>query len=122
MRGGAVVARRAHNPKVVSSNLAPATKQPHRNVGLFIGIYFLSMYTVYVLYSIKFDKIYIGYTSNLKQRILSHNYLGKKGYTIRYRPWTVVHIEQFQTKSEAMKREKHLKSGQGRQFIRDYYI
>ena len=36
LRGGAVVARRAHNPKVVSSNLAPATKLASQiTVGLF---------------------------------------------------------------------------------------
>ena len=37
LRGGAVVARRAHNPKVVSSNLAPATKpKPHTTVWGFL--------------------------------------------------------------------------------------
>jgi len=41
------------------------------------------MFTVYVLYSDDYDKIYIGYTSNLKQRLLSHNKLGKKGWTIK---------------------------------------
>lgn len=35
------------------------------------------MYTVYVLYSIRYDKIYIGYTSNLKERLLQHNELSK---------------------------------------------
>ena len=38
------------------------------------------IYTVYVLHSPKFDKIYIGYTSDLEQRMLSHNELGKKGW------------------------------------------
>ena len=80
------------------------------------------MFTVYVLYSSKFDKLYIGYTTNLKQRMISHNYLGKKGYTLHYRPWTLVHTESFQTKKQAMRREKQLKSGQGRQFIRDSFI
>ena len=38
------------------------------------------MYTVYVLYSEEHDKIYIGYTSNLEQRLKSHNELGTKGW------------------------------------------
>ncbi len=76
------------------------------------------MYIVYVLYSEKYDKIYIGYTSNLEQRLLSHNELGTKGYTLKYRPWKVIHQEVFPTKAEAMKREKQLKSAQGRVFIR----
>ncbi|MGY6559404.1 MAG: GIY-YIG nuclease family protein [Nitritalea sp.] len=76
------------------------------------------MFTVYALYSQKFDKIYVGFTSNLEQRLLSHNHLGKKGWTIKYRPWSVFHTETFKTKSEALKREKELKTGNGRQFLR----
>ncbi|MCW5921732.1 MAG: GIY-YIG nuclease family protein [Saprospiraceae bacterium] len=75
------------------------------------------MFTVYVLYSAKHDKIYIGYTSNLKQRLISHNELGTKGYTLKYRPWEVVFTEQFQTKTEAIRREKALKTAAGRAFI-----
>ncbi|WP_325635244.1 GIY-YIG nuclease family protein, partial [Parapedobacter sp.] len=45
------------------------------------------MFTVYVLHSGKHDKIYIGFTSNLEQRLKSHNELGKKGWTIKFRPW-----------------------------------
>lgn len=75
------------------------------------------MYFVYVLFSPNYNKIYIGYTSNLEQRFLSHNELGKKGWTIKFRPWTIVHSEKFETKSEAMKREKQLKTAKGREFI-----
>ncbi|MBK0382114.1 GIY-YIG nuclease family protein [Pedobacter sp. SD-b] len=75
------------------------------------------MFTVYALYSEKYGKIYIGYTSNLEQRLISHNTLATKGYTIMFRPWTVIHKEYFGSKSEAVKREKQLKSAQGRKFI-----
>ena len=75
------------------------------------------MYKVYVLYSDSHNKIYIGYTSNIEQRVLSHNELGKKGWTFKYRPWRVVMVESYDTKSEAMKREKQLKGGQGRNWI-----
>jgi len=73
---------------------------------------------VYVLYSERFDKIYVGFTSNLEQRLKSHNELGKKGWTIRFRPWTVIYTEQYDDKSIAIKREQQSKSGQGREFIR----
>ncbi len=76
------------------------------------------MFTVYVLYSEAFDKIYTGFTNNLEQRFLSHNELGKKGWTIKFRPWTIVHKEFFESKGQAMKREKYLKSGVGREWIR----
>ena len=77
------------------------------------------MYTVYVLYSENYDKIYIGFTSNLEQRFLSHNELSKKGYTVKYRPWKIIYTENFENKKEALKREKELKSSRGRYFIRN---
>jgi putative endonuclease len=73
---------------------------------------------VYVLYSLEYNKIYVGYTSDLDSRLRSHNELARKGWTIRFRPWKLVHTETFPTKKEAMIREKQLKSFKGRTFIR----
>ena len=75
------------------------------------------MFTVYVLHAPAHDKIYIGYTADLESRLLSHNELGTKGYTLRYRPWVLVHKEEFASKAGAMKREKALKTGSGRAFV-----
>jgi len=75
------------------------------------------MYTVYVLYSAEFDKIYIGYSSNVTARLESHNVLANKGWTIRYRPWLLFYTEEYQDKRSAMDREKQLKSAKGRDFI-----
>ena len=75
------------------------------------------MYKVYVLYSPSFDKIYIGYTSNLEERLKSHNELGHKGWTKKFRPWILFYSEEFNCKEAAIKREKELKSAQGRLFI-----
>ena len=75
------------------------------------------MFTVYALYSPTYNKIYIGYTSNLEERLLSHNELATKGYTVRFRPWVLMYIEDYETKKEAMIREKQLKSAKGRVFI-----
>ncbi|MBD3628651.1 GIY-YIG nuclease family protein [Cyclobacterium sp.] len=80
------------------------------------------MFTVYALYSEKYDKIYIGFTSNLQKRLISHNELGKKGWTIKFRPWKVIHTEEFESKKEAMDREKYLKTGIGREFIRNLIL
>ena len=77
------------------------------------------MYTVYILKSKKFDKTYVGYTSNLIQRFYSHNELSKKGWTKKFRPWQVVYTEVYEDKLEAMDREKWLKTGVGRRFIKD---
>ncbi|MFD2532750.1 GIY-YIG nuclease family protein [Gracilimonas halophila] len=75
------------------------------------------MFTVYALYSPDHEKIYIGYTSNLEQRLLSHNKLGKKGWTIKFRPWELVFTEEFENKKEAMNREKQLKTAKGREYV-----
>ncbi len=108
-----LVARWAHNPKVVRSSRAPATKKSRYNSGFFA----LMMFTVYVLFSVTFNKIYIGYTSDLAARFLSHNKLANKGWTVKFRPWELVYTEQFNSKGEAMQREKELKSARGRIFI-----
>ena len=75
------------------------------------------MFTVYVLYSLKHNKIYIGFTSDLEARLLSHNTLSKKGYTVKFRPWELLHKEIFETKKEATDREKQLKGAAGRRWI-----
>jgi putative endonuclease len=76
------------------------------------------MYTVYALYSKEYDKIYIGFTSNMEVRFYSHNVAATKGYTIKYRPWIILYTEETESKEAAMKREKELKSSKGRLFIR----
>ncbi|MDX9773890.1 MAG: GIY-YIG nuclease family protein [Bacteroidales bacterium] len=76
------------------------------------------MFYVYVLYSKEYDKFYIGFTSNLEARVAHHNHPKNKGWTARYQPWAQAYHESFETKGEAMIREKQLKSAQGRKFIR----
>ena len=76
---------------------------------------------VYVIYSQKHGKIYIGMTSNLEKRLFAHNNL-PKGWTKNFRPWELVFSKEFSTKSEALKREKELKSHQGRDFIRQQIL
>ncbi|MEI9956927.1 MAG: GIY-YIG nuclease family protein [Ferruginibacter sp.] len=75
-------------------------------------------YTVYILFSAAHLKHYTGFTSNLEQRLLSHNLLGK-GWTAKYRPWVVIYTKEFSNKTEAMQHEKWLKSGSGRDFIKN---
>ena len=76
------------------------------------------MFVVYVLHSPRFDKIYIGFTSDLQNRVKAHNELATKGWTIKFRPWTVIYTETFDNKKDAIEREKQLKSAKGRLFVR----
>jgi putative endonuclease len=77
------------------------------------------MFIVYVLYSVEYNKIYVGFTSNLIERFKSHNELGTKGWTKNFRPWVIIHKEVFEEKSSALKREKELKSAKGREYIKN---
>ena len=74
-------------------------------------------FTVYILFSEMHTKHYTGFTENLEQRLQSHNELGS-GWTAKYRPWKVIFTKVFDSKTEAMKYEKWLKTGVGRDFIK----
>ena len=67
------------------------------------------MHYVYVLKSQKTNKLYFGYTSNLKNRFLEHN-SGTEKYTKHGLPWKLVYYEAFLSKFDASKREKQIKS------------
>ncbi|NSW45374.1 MAG: GIY-YIG nuclease family protein [Bacteroidales bacterium] len=69
-------------------------------------------FVVYILYSVKNKKTYVGITNNLIERFKSHNERGH-GWTQKYRPWIVVWVEFFQDKEKARKKERYFKSGSG---------
>ncbi len=77
-------------------------------------------YWVYILQSESTGKLYTGQTSDLEMRIKRHNVdeSGSRRYTYKQNgPWRLRHHEEYATRSEAMKRERFLKSGQGREWI-----
>jgi putative endonuclease len=70
----------------------------------------------YVLRSEKNGILYKGSTNNINYRLHHHN-TGKSPYTSRHMPWELVIVEEFETRSEALRREKWYKSGVGREWI-----
>lgn len=75
------------------------------------------MYCVYVLRSVKNQRLYTGFTSDLERRLTEHN----SGHTksIRYSgPYEVVYVEKGFSHLEAVRRERFLKSGQGREELK----
>lgn len=75
------------------------------------------MFIVYVLRSLKNKKRYIGYTSkDAFERLKDHN-RGCNKWTRENGPFKVIYQEEYETKSEAIKRERFLKSGQGRKWL-----
>ncbi|MEQ8472135.1 MAG: GIY-YIG nuclease family protein [Marinoscillum sp.] len=75
------------------------------------------MYMVYVLKSVGFGRHYTGMTDNLERRLEEHNN-GKTKSTRAYKPWVIVYSEEYQTREEARIREKYLKSGSGREWLK----
>ena len=77
-------------------------------------------YWVYILQNEITGELYKGQTSDLKKRIERHNTeeSGSMRYTHKQKgPWRLIYSEEHATRSEAIKREKFFKSGQGREWI-----
>ena len=66
------------------------------------------MYYVYVLKSDNNGDVYVGFSSNLKQRLETHN-SGKVRSTKANKPWKLIYYEAYRGKLDATKREKNLK-------------
>lgn len=76
------------------------------------------MYKVYLLESVKLGKWYIGYTpGDLKKRLGKHND-GLVLSTKAFRPWKLIYYEFYLDRKDATGREKFLKSGSGRSFLK----
>lgn len=73
----------------------------------------LQKYYIYILYSLHDKGFYIGFTANLKQRLIKHA-KGEVVATKFRRPFKLIHYEYFINKEDAIAREEFLKSGFGR--------
>ena len=75
------------------------------------------MHYLYILYSIKLDRYYVGHTGDqLVDRIRRHN-SNHKGYTGKANDWTLVYSRSFNTKSEAYAQERAIKNWKSRKRI-----
>ncbi len=80
------------------------------------------MYYVYVLQSRDDKSFYIGYSSNLKRRILEHQ-SGRGGRTTSLKSnLLLIYFEAYLDKRDAIGREKFLKSGSGRKYLNKQLI
>ncbi len=77
------------------------------------------MYYVYVLQSTVADKTYIGRSAHHDERFKAHN-AGRGGWPKHYRPWTRVLLQEYPDRASAGKRERYLKSGWGRKWLKEY--
>ena len=77
-------------------------------------------YYVYILQSAKTGRYYIGYTGDVQKRLYRHN-AGHSKSTKSYCPWDLKYVERYKTRSEAMIREREIKSKKSRKYI-EYLI
>ncbi len=76
---------------------------------------------VYILKSIRTpDEYYVGVTSDVDLRLRAHNE-GLSSHTSRHRPWRKLVVIEFDEEEPALKFERYLKSGSGREFARRHF-
>ena len=75
--------------------------------------------TVYILYSCEMDKYYIGCTTDAISERLRRHLSNHRGFTSRAKDWALVYSEIFNTQTEALRRERELKSWKSRDRIRE---
>lgn len=76
------------------------------------------MFYTYVIQSLKDKKFYTGYTNDLRKRFNEHND-GRSNWTKSHRPFKLVYYEACINKDDARSREKYLKSGMGKRYIKN---
>lgn len=74
------------------------------------------MYYIYVILD-RYQRFYIGYTCNLRRRLIEHK-SGKVTSTKSKLPVMLLYYEASNNQLDAMKRERYLKSGPGRKYIK----
>jgi putative endonuclease len=75
------------------------------------------MFYVYLLHSTKDNGFYIGCSTDLKRRLSEHT-RGASFATKSRGPWKLIYYEAYTEGEDAQGREKFLKSGAGRRFLR----
>jgi putative endonuclease len=73
-------------------------------------------YYVYVLRSEKDGSFYIGHTADLEERLKRHNERRSR-YTRNKVPWKLIYQKGFNTRTEAIKREREIKRMKSREYI-----
>ena len=73
-------------------------------------------YFVYILYSQKLDKYYVGTTNDIARRVYEHN-IGHSKFTRRGVPWELKLKMEFDSKKEADQEERRIKGRKSRRYI-----
>ena len=79
----------------------------------------MSEYSIYVIRSAVDGRLYVGMSAHVSKRVHEHN-SGEVFSTKGYRPWRLVYQEYIGSRAEARKREKYLKSGTGKEQLKNF--
>ncbi len=77
----------------------------------------MDKYFVYAIKNNVSNRIYVGMSINPELRLKQHNQ-GKNPSTKPWRPWNIIYKKSFESRPEARKEEKRLKSGFGKEFLK----
>ena len=76
------------------------------------------MGVVYILFSKKLNKFYVGSSTDIDRRLTEHN-SGKSKFTSRGMPWLLIYKEDYSTLTEAKKRELQIKKRKSRFYLQE---
>ena len=70
------------------------------------------MWYTYIIRSLKDGRYYIGYTADVRRRLMTHN-AGGNVSTRNRKPFVLVYFEEYSTRNKAMRRERQIKNYKG---------
>ena len=80
----------------------------------------MDTFSEYILFSPSIDKFYIGYSSNIEERVRFHNDINKNRiWTKRGQPWEKFFVIEGLTKSQALKVEKYIKRMKSKKYLQE---
>lgn len=88
-----------------------------RQAGKFPEIIGFEMWFTYAIQSRKDNRIYVGMSMDPQKRLTQHNQ-GKTKSTKGFVPWRLIYQEQLTSRLAARRKEKYLKSGAGKEFLK----
>jgi putative endonuclease len=97
--------------EVTGSSPVRSTKRTIKMIVLFHNMFF-----EYILQSLISSRYYVGHTDEIARRVQEHN-TGMAKYTRRDKPWKLVYVENYTTRSAAMKRELEIKRKKSKKYI-----
>lgn len=81
----------------------------------------MESFLVYIIYSVTLDRFYVGYTCDLKRRMVEHNTC-QSVFTAASNDWELRWSRQFMNRQEAIQKEKKIKKKKGRKDIDLVYL